>query len=171
MRKILLPFAILTLFPLLATAIPNGEMKFESTRSDAANQAAIDKGIEGAVEEMSFLIRPIARNKLEKTNLAAKQITVKMEGDELTVRQDSRAPVTSAPDGEPFRWTREDGAVYTVSQRGTDDTITQVYSSDEGKKTVTYKFSPDFKTMTMKVKVESPKLPAPLSYTIAYTRK
>lgn len=170
MRKTLILLVVLLVFPLVAFAIPSGEMTFKSTKSEQANQSIIDKGIEAAIDDMSFLIKPIAKGKLEKTNNASKQIVVKMDGDKLTVRHDNRAPVTSAPDGKPFKWTREDGDVFTVTQKATENTITQVYFSDEGNKTMTYKFAPDFKTMTLDVKVDSPKLPAPLRYSITYAQ-
>ena len=170
MRKILITSLLFILLPLVALAIPGGDMTFKAAKSDSANQKIIDKGIQSAIEDMSFITRPIAKSKLEKTNQASKQIVVKMSGKKLVVKHDDRAPVASPADGKKFKWTREDGEVFMVTQQATDDTITQVYYADDGQKKMTYKFSPDSSKMTLKVKVESPKLSDPLEYSIDYAK-
>lgn len=170
MRKALVAALFLVLIPLIAIALPEKEWTYKSTKSDDANQAIINKGIEAAIEDMSFITRPIAKTKLQKTNVASKQIFIKNTAKKLTVKHDDRAAVESPPDGKKFKWTREDGETFTVSQSATDDTITQIYYSEDGQKKMTYKFSPDFSKMTLKVKVESPKLSDPLEYSIEYAQ-
>ncbi len=171
MRKSLFAAIALVVFPLAVGAIPKTDATYVAVKSDAENQKLIDAGIEGAVEDMSFITRPIARKKLGNTNIASKQISVKMSGKKLTIQHDDRAEVSSKPDGKSFTWKREDGEPFQVSQAATDDTVTQVYAADDGKKTMTYKFSEDMKKMTLDVKVESPKLAAPLEYSILYAKK
>lgn len=171
MRKALITVLTILLAPAALLSIPSTDGVYVAVKSDAQNQKIIDAGIEQAIEEMSFITRPIAKRKLENTNRASKQIAVKKSGKELTVRHDDRAAVQSEPNGKEFTWTREDGEKFRVSQSETDDEVTQVYRSDDGTKTMVYRFSGDLSKMTLDVKVESPKLAAPLAYSIEYARK
>ena len=170
MRKLFGLLTIFVLLPGLLFAVPKEKMTFKATKGHSANEKVIAKGIQGAIEDMSFITRPIAKAKLEKSNIAFKKVTFEFPGNKISIQHDDRKPVVSPADGSKTKWTREDGEVFTVSQKMSDDSITQIFYADEGVKTLTYKFNSDFNKMTMHVKLDSPKLGAPLKYTIAYAK-
>jgi hypothetical protein len=171
MRK-LLTVLLLVLVPAFALALPNNkELKYKATKTHDANSRIIKKGIEGAIEDMSFITRPIARGRLEKSNKAFKTITVKLTGKKIMVRNDGRKPVTSPSNGSKVKWTREDGETFNVSQKVSDTKIVQIFYAEDGKKTLVYDFSDDFSKLKLSVTLESPKLSGPLKYTLAYAKQ
>jgi hypothetical protein len=169
MRKFFV-LLILVLVPALALAVPKETATYKAVKSHGANAKLIEKGIEGAVADMSFITRPIARRKLTKSNIAFKSITLKFPGKKVSIQHDDRKPVDSKADGSKSKWTREDGEVFTVSQKVSDQEIVQIFFADEGVKTLKYVFNEDFSKMTMHVKLESPKLAAPLKYKLDYAK-
>ena len=168
-RNFLITFA-LVLLPALGFAVPKEPMVFKATKSADANAKVISKGIEGAIKDMSFITRPIARRKLEKSNIAFKSIGFKFPGDKVSIQHDARKTVDSPADGGKAKWTREDGETFTVSQKVSDTEILQIFYADEGVKTLKYVFSDDFKKMTVHVTLKSPKLSGPLKYKLEYAR-
>ena len=162
---------VLLLVPVLAMAVPKKKMVFKATQSHKANEKIIKKGIEGAVEDMSFITRPIARKKLENSNTAFKTIDFDFKGDKIMITNDGRKPVVANADGSKTKWTREDGETFMVQHKLKDDEIEQVFHADEGVKTLRYVFNDDASKLTMHVRLDSPKLSGPLKYKLDYVRK
>lgn len=169
MRKLFLVL-IFALVPGLLFAVPKKDMTFKAVKPHDANQKVITQGIEKAIADMSFITRPIAKRKLENSNTAFKSLTFKFPGDKVSVQNDSRKPVVSPADGSKTKWTREDGETFTVSQKVGDDEIVQIFYAEDGVKTLTYKFNDDFSKVTMRVKLDSPKLPGPMTYSLNYAQ-
>lgn len=167
MRKFLF-FLLLLIVPTSLGALPDKPLVYTPVASQSANEGTIEKGIEAAISDMSFITKPIARTKLKKSNLAFKKITFKKSGKKVSIQHDDRKTVDSPADGSKVKWTREDGETFTVSQKVEDTQITQVFYADEGNKTLVYKFSDDFSQVSVSVRLDSPKLPAPLKYTLKY---
>lgn len=168
-RNFLITLALL-LIPTFSFAVPKQDMVFKATKSVSANEKVISKGIEAAIEDMSFITRPIARKKLEKSNIAFKSIGFKFPGDKVSIQHDARKTVDSPASGAKAKWTREDGETFTVSQKVSETEIMQIFYADEGVKTLKYVFSDDFTKMKVHVTLKSPKLSGPLKYTLEYAR-
>lgn len=169
MRKLLVVL-VLVLVPAFGFAVPKKDMVFKATKSHDANAKVISKGIEAAIDGMSFITRPIARRKLEKSNIAFKTIGFKFPGNKVSIQHDARKTVDSPADGGKAKWTREDGETFTVSQKVSDTEIVQIFYADEGVKTLTYKFNDDFTKVRVQIKLDSPKLSGPLNYTLEYAQ-
>lgn len=169
LRKFSLVF-VLFLAPSLVFALPKESMVFKATKSVAANEKAIAAGIDKATDGMSFITKPIAKKRLSNSNVAFASIGFKFPGNNVSIQHDSRKPVDSPVDGGKVKWTREDGEVFTVTQKVSDTQIVQVFHADDGVKTLEYVFSDDFKTMKVNVTLDSPKLPSPLKYTLEYAQ-
>lgn len=152
-----------------AIAQPSGPATYEVTDAPAKTKAAIDKGIEGAVEDMSFITRPIARGKLEKSNTAFKSISINVTKSTISIQHDDRKAIVSA--GKPVLWTRDDGEKFKVTQVAEGGKIVQTYTSDDGKKVMTYNFSDDNKKLKVDVLVTSGKLGGPVKYSLNYQSK
>lgn len=169
MRKVLIAL-LLVLIPVFATALPQQKLVYKAAQGQGVNEKIIKKGIEGAIEGMSFITRPIARGKLTKSNIAFKTITVEQKGSKISITHDARKPVVSPADGTKVKWTREDGEVFGVTQKVSDQEIVQVFHADEGVKTLKYVFNDDFSKMDVAITLDSPKLSGPLKYKLAYTK-
>ena len=95
-----------------------------------------------------------------------KTITFKFPGDTVSVQHDSRPPIA----GAKLTWVREDGESFKVTQKISETKITQIFRGESGKKTLVYKFNKEFTTMWVSVRIDSPKLPSPVRYTMKYKR-
>ena len=168
-RRFFLTLALL-IVPGLSFAVPQEDMVFKATKSEAANQKIIEAGIEKAIDGMSFITKPIARKKLQNSNIAFKSIGFKFPGDKVSIQHDARKTVDSPRNGGNAKGTREDGETFTVSQKVGEKDIVQIFYADEGVKTLKYDFSDDYKSMKVHIKLESPKLSGPLKYTLEYAR-
>lgn len=174
MRILFLTLVAALLIPMSASAqgIPTGEFTYQSSQSKGQIEKKIKSGIEAAIEDMSFITRPIARGRLEDSNVPVKTVHVKLTPKKVTIQHGDRNAVTSTVDGKPVDWTRKsDGKTFKVSQIVKPQLIIQTFFSEDGKKTLKYKFSEDYKKMTMEVELTSPKLGAPLKYELNYARK
>ena len=165
-----LPFAVVAAgagvapAPALAAASLTGDWAHDATKSDN-----VDKAIERAVEKVNFVIRGMAHGRLKSTNQPYHHVSITTKGPETLIKTDDRAPIVAT--AKAVKWKREDGQVYDVSMVWKGDTrLEQTFANDEGKRVNTYTLNPDGKSMIMQVTVTSPKLPVPLSYSLAYKR-
>lgn len=165
----LLGFAFLALSPLSAVAqSPSlaGSYTYVEAESDAIKPA-----IEQAVADMNFITRPIARGRLTRTNEPYGQITIRQSGDEVTIITDDRAPIVARADGNPMKWTRDDGEVLDLTTRFEGGALEQTFVADDGERKNVFSLSPDGQTLEMAVTVTSPRLAAPLTYTLRYVKE
>ena len=169
MRRSFFTLICLILIPFALVAVPKEKAEYNAT-SQAKNEKTIKDGIENAIDDMSFITRPIARKKLKKSNLAPKKLTFDFPGNKVSITHDSRKAVVSPADGSKTKWTREDGETFTISQKVEEKKITQKFFADEGNKTLIYTFNDDFSAVSVSVRLDSPKLPAPLKYKMNYKK-
>lgn len=148
-----------------APALP-GTYTYLEAESDPIRPA-----IEQAVARMNFITRPIARGRLTRTNQPYGTITIDTQGDQVTIVTDERAPIVATSDGNPMKWTREDGEVLDVTTRWLDGDLEQTYIAEDGQRKNVFTLSPDGNTLAMLVTVTSPRLSAPLTYTLRYRRQ
>jgi hypothetical protein len=164
------------LLPLLAAlALPLSASAQESSMRgtfalDRAHSDDVNRAIEHAVSRMSFVTRPIARGRLRRTNAPYGRITLNYTPAQVSVRVDNRAPMESPGNGQPVKWTREDGEVLDLSTEWQTGKLVQVFRADDGSRTNTYSISADGRVLTMHVTIRSPRLPAPVEYNLVYNR-
>lgn len=140
---------------------------------NAARQSEphIEQAIEKAVAEMNFVTRPIARGRLKKTNPAYQRIRIGQEGAQISIQFDERKPVQMPADGSAIRWTREDGEVFDVSATHEGGALLQRFKAEDGERINRFSLSPDGAELTLDVTITSPRLPAPVKYTLTYQRQ
>ena len=123
------------------------------------------------VEHMSFITRPIARGRLNKTNPLPRRVLVTLTDDTLAVAFDDGNPIVTPLDGTTVPWrsllTRENYEAHAVR---TADTTAQVIVAPDGSRTNAYVFSPDGARLELRVTVASHRLPRPLTYTLRFRR-
>jgi hypothetical protein len=166
-----LVFALFVFLPTLAFAqVPDGKVVYKAAESVKALRKKIDKGIEGAVEDMSFITRPIARSRLKDSNKIFNTITFDVNGSSVGIKQGDR-PMITMKDGKPTKWTRDDGETFTVTHTKGEHSITQTFKAEDGLKTLTYVFSKDLSKLSVSIELKSPKLGGPMKYTLQYARQ
>lgn len=126
--------------------------------------------INTAVARMNFVTRPIARGRLNRTNQPYNRVVIDFNTSQVTITFDNRAPIQSPANGTPIRWTREDGEVLNVSTEWENSTLEHTFAAEDGQRVNTYSISADGNTLTMNVRVTSPRLPQPLTYKLVYNR-
>ncbi|HWS72679.1 MAG TPA: hypothetical protein VN605_11220 [Thermoanaerobaculia bacterium] len=139
-------------------------------RLDAKASDNVGAAIESQTASMNFITRPIARGRLKKTNPAYETIGIAFPTNNISVALDQRKPIVFPASGTAVKWTREDGEKFDLSGHVTNGVLTQTFVAEDGRRTNTYTLSPDGKMMTLNVKVESPRLPKPVTYKLVYHR-
>jgi len=152
---------LLLLGPALAAQAPLGTWTLEKAPD-------IEAAIETAVKEASFIVRPIARGRLRKTNPAYKRVKVERAGESFSVTYDERAPQVMPASGVPVKWKREDGDVFDISMRPQGADLLQTYKAEDGQRTNVFHVDPATGRLSLTVTVTSTKLPKPVVYTLTY---
>jgi len=159
---------VLSLAPLSVTAQPP---KLEgSYLLDARASDDVHKAIDEAVAEMSGLRRPFARLRLREVNQPPQRIDVVITGTEASITTDERDVIRTPTDGKPVAWKKDDGEEFTIRTTWDTRTLRRTFHAGDGERANTYEFSPDGSTLTMRVVLTSPQLPAPLTYALVYRR-
>jgi heme/copper-type cytochrome/quinol oxidase subunit 2 len=129
----------------------------------------IETAIEAAIAKMNFITRPIARNRLKKTNSPHRKLEITRTEQEISVAFDGSKPVRMPADGRTIKWTRDDGETFDVSGRWSDDQLVQSFKASDGERINTFNVTPDGTRLTLRVELRSPQLPAPVSYVLTFT--
>lgn len=177
LKKSFISLTTLSLVFFLATsasAQDSGKWEFKLATSSSSAQKKIAAGIEDGISDMNFVVRPIARGRLEDTNTVCKTLTFTLADGNISIQCGSGKVFTTPADGSYKKVTGSDNETkYNLSQKvdSKDDktVITQVFKAEDGKRTTVYTYNHAAKTLTMKVRVNSPKLdPKAVTYTIPY---
>jgi len=138
---------------------------------DSVRSESIDSAIEQGIADMNFVIRPIARNRLAKTNPRYERIVLSRNDSTVSVQFDARKPIEMPADGHAVPWTREDGSKYEVNAQCSATQLVMHFKAEDGERVNTFALDPDGRSLKLNVKVTSPKLPKPVTYTLAYRRE
>lgn len=130
----------------------------------------VSKAIETALEKANFLVAGIARGRLQKTNPQYERIEIAQDGAQISVKFDQRKPIVMPADGSAVKWTREDKEVFDVTAHNNGAQLEQTFRSEDGQRRNVFSLRADG-SLTLDVTVSSPKLPAPVKYTLNYRRQ
>jgi hypothetical protein len=133
-------------------------------------EKAIEAAIDKTVEPLNFVVRPIAKHRLMKTNNPYKRITIALPEGRVSIVTDARAPILTPDGGKPIQWKREDGEVFDVSARWENGVLKQTFEAPDGKRVNTFEVSDDGSELILEVTVTSEKLKKPLVYKVFYKR-
>lgn len=165
----LLAAAVLVAAPVVAARAQAGSIAGTFTLDRAASDN-VEQAINGAVKEMNFITRPIARGRLQKTNQPYGRVVIASSGGNTVVTIDQKAPRSAPSNGTPVDWTREDGEKFKLSMAWPSGHLVETFKAEDGQRENTYVLSPDGATMTMYVKVSSPRLPKPVQYKLLFRK-
>ncbi len=178
LSKSMLALATLTFaLAIPMTASAEDVFKFKLATSTSKAEKKINAGIEDGISEMNFVVRPIARGRLEDTNKVCKTLTFTLADGNISIQCGSGKVFTTPADGTSKKVTGSDNKTpYKLSQKVKTDgditTITQTFKAEDGKRTTVYTYNSAEKTLKMKVRVNSPKLdPKAVKYTLPYKQQ
>lgn len=130
-----------------------------------------EQAIDKAVAPMNFVTRTFARGRLRETNQPYKVVIFEvLGGGRVRFIRDGGTAINAPADGKPVSWKREDGKLYDVSLAVEGEQLRQVFAAPDGTRTNLYSLSDDRQVLTIDVTVTSPKLPAPLTYSMQLAR-
>jgi hypothetical protein len=163
---LLLCFLALSLPALSADQLDlQGVYALDRTASDS-----IDQAIENGTAAMNFVIRPLARSRIAKTNPLYQRVQISREHLSVRVQFDADAPIQIPLDGRAVRWVRQDNGTYDVTAAWTADRLVMYFKAGDGQRTNTFDLDPDATRMKLAVDLASTHLPGAIHYVLAYRR-
>jgi hypothetical protein len=144
---------------------PNGLFTLNRQASDDVNRV-----IETTVARMNFVLKPTTRGNLRRTNPVYERVSISNSKSEVSIAFDNLRPMVSPVNGQPIKWTREDGKKFDLSTEWQNGSHRQTLRGKDGTTTRTFFLSPDGRTLTIQVLVSDPKLPVPLQYRLVFNR-
>jgi hypothetical protein len=134
-------------------------------------RTAVEKAIDDATEDMSSLVRGVARRRLREANPIIEELGFSLSGDPLRASWVGGRIIETPASGEAVDWTDQFGDDVKVSQRWSDGELVQRMFDDNGSRTNVYRFSEDGQRMTMSVTIEASRLPEPIRYRLEYRKQ
>ena len=133
---------------------------------------AVERAIDEAVDEMSFLIRGMARRRLKEPNLPADEIRISLDDGAITVARAGQPPVSAPATGDRVTWQNpRNGNELEVAHRVTDDgALRQILIGDRGVSTNIFRSSKDGR-LVVETTIDADKLPSTIRFSTTYARK
>lgn len=137
---------------------------------DAGEQAARKAAIDKAVASLFFAIRPIARSRLSEGTRIDPTVGFAFGGGNIRVKLPPAPDAVSPESGGAVNYVDDAGEASHLSQHIYPGKLTQLYATDDGSRNNEWTLSPDGNTLKLNVNVFSPKLSAPVIYTLTYKK-
>jgi hypothetical protein len=153
----------------------------------------VQAAIERTIRPMSWIIRPIARHRLLRTNRPPAHLTMRVRDDSLVVTFEGHPPVVTPRDGSPAPWkSGVSKETYYVKSTISGDTLHQTITASDGHRQDDFTFSdeagdrlalgaaerglptdmlyPRVAWVQLHVVLVAEHLPQPLDYTLEFRR-
>lgn len=169
MRKVILVLLSVTCLSAgtASAEVPAGVTRYVPV-DRAKNRTKIKEGVEEAIAQLSFLIRPFARRKLNPDRFDIAVLEFDIRKKSITIRHDGHITTTPSPGIRvPFV---EDGDEMKVTQLREEKVVVQIFESSAGQLKLEYEFGADPRTVVINAQLESPKLPRTLDYSLAFVQ-
>lgn len=142
---------------------------WEIVGAASAAEEQIKTAIYKATEEMSFLTRWIARDRLISSQKPPKRIRMQRQDKMFIIHPDTHPALSMPISGEAMKY---EDRMFRVSldSSGGRLTLRQISESQQGKRENIYRLQEDGKFMDLEVTVNSSHLPAQLRYKLRFTR-
>ncbi|RBP85280.1 hypothetical protein EBI01_01385 [Marinomonas rhizomae] len=136
-----------------------------------STQATLDEAVENVAQEMNFFIRALARPVLKKQTQICQQWSLGWQTSQFQFQCDEAEadtiPLTA--NGEVIK-KDEEGIEISGTYQQTNDAVVVVLESERGKRTNTWKQVGE-NELLFTVKLESEKLPTPLTWSLNYKKQ
>jgi hypothetical protein len=147
------------------------EGTFKADMSEERARAEINRQIDDVVQDMSFIERPFARSRLRTATAPCQELEFAVNGNELTIRCDDRAPATAPATGEQAVHELDDGDRVVLIHQVGERQVLQVFADEDGMRKNLFTISPDGRSVQLDIEISSTRLPAPLEYRRTFTRE
>ena len=131
----------------------------------------VNEAIDHTVAHMNFIVRPIARHRLTRTNHPPPHITFGVRSDTLVVTLERSNPIRTPRNGHAVPWasgvSRE---MYAASITFVGDTLRQLILASDGQRVDDFVFREGGARVDMHVTLSAERLPTPLVYTLIFRR-
>jgi hypothetical protein len=125
---------------------------------------------DSVLSRMNCLIRPLARNKLDKAARVRDKLSIALSGNRICVIAGDYALPTAPTDGTLVRYRNPEGNIVDLQTSLVGYKLEQTFSTDKGVRTNTCELSNDGMTLTMHVVIKSDYLGEPMAYTLVYRK-
>lgn len=137
---------------------------------DAKEQQARQDAIDRAVSTFFFAVRGLARASIEGRTRILSSCKFEFASGKVTSTVPGHAVAVSPDSGAPAAYRVDDDAI-VLTQRFEGSHLVQTFVADEGgTRRNEFSLSADGKLLFMKATLSSPKLSAPIVYTLTYRR-
>lgn len=133
------------------------------------SEEPIKAAVEAGASQFVFLVRPIARSRLKKTNPNITRAVITQSGEDLTITLGISKPSTGRPGGASTKWSRDD-ETFDVSLAWQGNALVQTFVAPDGRRINRYMLSPDGETLSLQITLSSDMLKQPVSYTLTFKR-
>jgi len=130
----------------------------------------LDAAIETALDAVAAMVRPLGRKRLQEANPIPKQLSIRVNGDDVVILFDGQGHGASL-DGKPIRVENAHGEKIKVSHRMRGDKLHELCDGGKGNRTNDFKLSSDGNRLTLAVSITSSHLPVPVDYRLTFKRK
>jgi hypothetical protein len=152
----------------VAPAAPKIDGKYRFVGGEK-EQKALEDAIEKVVQEMLFIKRPIARGRLKDRNKIAVAWSFATAGGQIKSTAEGIMSWSSPENGAPADVKTSTGDDAKLTQKMSDNKLTQIFTTKEGKREDIFTLAADG-TLTLSVVLTSEQLPIPLQYTLTYKK-
>jgi len=167
-KKTLLMTVMLAISANAAAADFNGTWQLQDAND---KQAKLDEAVESVAKEMNFFIRALARPALKKQTQICTQWRLQTVDNQFQWQCDGDdALVIPISAQNEFLRKDEEGVEISGTFQRSDDAITTILQSERGIRTNTWKMVGD-NELSYRVKLESEKLPKPMTWMLSYKRE
>jgi hypothetical protein len=131
----------------------------------------VKQAIDSTVARMSFIVRPIARHRLARTNRPPPHVTFALRPDTMTITLERANPIVVPRDGSSAPW--ESGVsseTYSTTIAFQGDTLKQMIHASDGQREDDFVFLDQGERLEMHVVLTADRLPKPLVYTLLFLR-
>jgi hypothetical protein len=131
----------------------------------------VKAAIERSIQHMNFIVRPIARHRLTRTNHPPAHLTFANHPDTLVVTFEGANPIVTPRDGSLIPWVSGvSKEVYRVKAVVAGDTLHQTIVASDGHRVDDFIFSAGGERVRLDVRLFTERLPTPLMYSLAFRR-
>jgi hypothetical protein len=134
----------------------------------ASESSDMKKVVDETAAALNFVVRPIARSRLRKTQVAFPTLRIARDSDGFRIRHEQGTDVAHRTLDDPVRTTAPDGSQIVVRLLP-GPPMSQSYESGDGLRVNRYVMNGT--KLTLEVRVTSPRLPKPIEYRLVYRRK
>lgn len=135
-----------------------------------STQATLDEAVENVAQEMNFFIRALARPVLKKQTQICQQWSLGWQAEQFQWQCDDAVAdvIPTSANGEVIK-KDDEGIEISGRYQSMSDGVVVVLTSERGKRTNTWKQISE-NELQFTVKLESEKLPTPLTWSLTYKK-